>query len=218
MSRPHIVNHETVPMTKLTSKQETVLRFIEEFWSAYSLSPTYQEIQENFGFESPNAAQKHVGALMRKGFLRGVKDSRGRNRSLVSVRSLRRDVPLVGRIAAGVPIEAVENIHATMDLSALGVDNRGGEYFALTVKGSSMVNAHIVDGDMVVVKKQSDVDANDIAAVLWNNEATLKYVRQTAKALMLVPANDAMEPIVVDPDKTESFEVLGKVIRIIRTV
>lgn len=204
-------------MTKLTSKQEAILRFIEEFWSAYSLSPTYQEIQEHFGFESPNAAQKHVGALMRKGFLRGVKDSRGRNRSLVSVRSLHREVPLVGRIAAGVPIEAVENIHATMDLSALGVDNRGGEYFALTVKGSSMINAHIVDGDMVVVKKQSVVDGSDIAAVLWNNEATLKYVRQTAKSLMLVPANDAMEPIVVAPDKTESFEVLGKVVKVIRS-
>jgi repressor LexA len=205
-------------MNTLTDKQEKILRFIEEFWASYSLSPTYQEIQAHFGFESPNAVQKHVGALLKKNFLRGVKDSRGRNRSLVSVRALHKEVPLVGRIAAGVPLEAVENIHEQFDLSALGIDNNGSDYFALTVKGSSMINAHIMDGDMVVIKKQKAVTDNDIAAVLWNNEATLKYVRKTAEALTLVPANDAMAPIVVDPKKTESFEVLGKVVKVIRSV
>ena len=72
-------------MTKLTSKQEKILGFIEQFWRSYSLSPTYQEIQAHFGFESPNAVQKHVQALLKKGYLRGVKDSHGRNRSLISV-------------------------------------------------------------------------------------------------------------------------------------
>jgi repressor LexA len=205
-------------MKKLTNKQEKILRFIEEFWASYSLSPTYQEIQAHFGFESPNAAQKHIGALLKKGYLRGVKDSRGRNRSLVSVRAMHKEVPLVGRIAAGVPIEALENIQEQFDLSALGIDNNGSAYFALTVKGSSMINAHIMDGDMVIIKKQKAVTDNDIAAVLWNNEATLKYVRKTAEALTLVPANDAMAPIVVDPKKTESFEVLGKVVKVIRSV
>jgi repressor LexA len=205
-------------MKKLTNKQEKILRFIEEFWASYSLSPTYQEIQAHFGFESPNAAQKHIGALLKKGYLRGVKDSRGRNRSLVSVRAMHKEVPLVGRIAAGVPIEALENIQEQFDLSALGIDNNGSAYFALTVKGSSMINAHIMDGDMVIIKKQKAVTDNDIAAVLWNNEATLKYVRKTAEALTLVPANDAMAPIVVDPKKTESFVVLGKVVKVIRSV
>ena len=203
-------------MNTLTHKQEKILHFIEQFWVSYSLSPTYQEIQAHFGFESPNAVQKHVQALLKKGFLRGVKDSRGRNRSLVSVRTLNKEVPLVGRIAAGVPIEAVENIHERFDFSVLGIDNRNAEYFALTVKGDSMINAHIVDGDVVVIKKQKSVGDSEIAAVLWNNEATLKYVRKTPMAVLLVPANDAMEPIIVEPEKTDSFEILGKVVKVIR--
>ena len=218
--KSHVKSRKTDSfMTKLTSKQEKILGFIEQFWRSYSLSPTYQEIQAHFGFESPNAVQKHVQALLKKGYLRGVKDSHGRNRSLISVRSMNKDVPLVGRIAAGVPIEAVENINAKMDLSALGVDNSAENFFALTVKGSSMINAHIMDGDMVVIKKQPEVNANEIAAVLWNGEATLKYVRKTSRAaVMLVPANDAMEPILIDPRETESFEVLGKVVKVIRSV
>jgi repressor LexA len=204
-------------MTNLTAKQEKILRFIERFWISYSLSPTYQEIQEHFGFESPNAVQKHVQALMKKGFLRGVRDSRGRMRSLVSVRALR-EVPLVGHIAAGTPIEAVENIVANFDFSSIGVDNTGGEYFALTVKGDSMINAHVLDGDMVVVKKQNVVQGNDMAAVLVGNEATLKYVRKKGDVVELVPANEAMKPIVVDPEKAGSFEILGKVVRVIRSV
>ena len=205
-------------MIKLTLKQEKILRFIEQFWSSYSLSPTYQEIQEHFGFESPNAVQKHVQALIKKGFLRGVRDSRGRMRSLVSVRALRREVPLVGRIAAGTPVEAVENIVGNFDFSSIGVDNAGGDYFALTVKGNSMINAHVLDGDMVVVKKQSAVQGNDIAALLVGTEATLKYVRKRGDVVELVPANDAMKPIVVGPEKAGSFEILGKVVKVIRTV
>jgi repressor LexA len=204
-------------MTNLTAKQEKILRFIERFWSSYSLSPTYQEIQGHFGFESPNAVQKYVQALMRKGFLKGVRDSRGRMRSLVSVRAMRREVPLVGRIAAGVPVEAVENIVANFDFSSIGVDNAAGDYFALTVKGNSMIGAHVLDGDMVVVKKQNAVQGNEIAAVLVGSEATLKYVRKRGDSVELVPANDAMRPIVVDPEKTGPFEILGKVVRVIRS-
>jgi repressor LexA len=205
-------------MNTLTSKQEQILRFIEHFWSAYSLSPTYQEIQEHFGFESPNAVQKHVQALMKKGFLRGVQDSRGRNRSLVSVRAIHNEVPLVGRIAAGAPIEAVENIIDNFDFSSIGIDNAAGDHFALIVKGNSMINAHVMDGDMVVVKKQNTIQSNDIAAVQVEGEATLKYVRKRGHVVELVPANDAMQPIVVDPENTGSFEILGKVVRVIRKI
>jgi repressor LexA len=205
-------------MNTLTSKQEQILRFIEHFWSSYSLSPTYQEIQEHFGFESPNAVQKHVQALVKKGFLRGVPDSRGRNRSLVSVRNSTKDVPLVGRIAAGAPIEAVENIVDNFDFSSIGIDNAAGDHFALIVKGNSMINAHVLDGDMVVVKKQSAVASRDMAAVLVGGEATLKYVRKKGDAVELVPANDAMRPIVIEGEKTGTFEILGKVVRVIRKI
>jgi repressor LexA len=205
-------------MPDLTFKQEKILRFIERFWASYSLSPTYQEIQEHFGFQSPNAVEKHVQALIRKGFLRGVKDSRGRNRSLVSVRAAGREVPLVGRIAAGTPIEAVENIVDNFDFSSIGIDNTDASHFALTVRGNSMIGAHVLDGDMVVIRKQGSVLGSDMAAVLLDGEATLKYVRKKGDAVELVPANDAMKPIAVDPDKVGTFEILGKVVRVIRTV
>jgi repressor LexA len=127
-------------------------------------------------------------------------------------------VPLVGRIAAGVPVEAIENVERSIDLSDLGIDNSDGGYFALRVKGESMVNAHILDGDLVIIQRQPVVGPKEIAAVLWNNEATLKYVKKTGGGVLLVPANDAMRPIAVDPAKTEVFEILGKVVRVIRSV
>jgi repressor LexA len=127
-----------------------------------------------------------------------------------------KEVPLLGRIAAGVPIEAIENIEAKIDLSPLGIDNRNDNYFMLHVKGDSMINAHILDGDIVIIKQQPIVHTNDIAAVLWNDEATLKYVRRSGRNIILQPANDKMEPIVVTPEKTSSLTILGKYVGLIR--
>ena len=207
-------------MDDLTKKQEAILLFIEKYWARYSLSPTYKEIQVHFGFDSLNSVQNHIKALLRKGSIRGVTDKLGRKRMLVpAARQHPADasVPLVGAIAAGAPIEAIENIDAKLDLSGLGIDNSNREFLALRVRGDSMKDAHIVNGDTVVIKKQPQVTASDIAAVIWNNEATLKYVRSTPKGVMLVPANTALSPIHVDPRATSSFAVLGKVVRVIRS-
>ncbi|MDD5674474.1 MAG: transcriptional repressor LexA [Chitinivibrionales bacterium] len=203
-------------MKNLTHKQEKVLRFIERYWSDYSLAPSYREIMAHFGFASPHAARRHITALLKKGFLAVLKDKHGRSRSLMSQRALA-GVPLVGAIAAGRPIEAVENIQATLDLSTWGINNADKEYFALTVKGDSMINEHIKNGDIVIIKKQVTVSNSDIAAVLWNNEATLKFVKKTTRGYQLVPANDAMQPINVEAAQTQSFEVLGKVVQVVRT-
>jgi repressor LexA len=127
-------------------------------------------------------------------------------------------VPLVGRIAAGVPIEAIENVEQSIDLADLGIDNSEGGYFALRVRGESMIDAHILDNDLVVIKKQPETGPNDIAAVLWNNEATLKYVVKKGRAFYLVPANEKMSPVEVTEEKTEKFEILGKVVRVIRSI
>ncbi len=205
-------------MQPLTPKQAEILSFIEDYHSRYSQSPTYQEIQHRFGFASPHAATKHVQALIRKGYVStrktGTKNS---PRCLQSLRPSGKEVPLVGEIAAGIPIEAIENIETRLDLSTLGIDNSGGEYFALRVKGESMINAHILDGDLVVVKRRPEVGRNEIAAVLWNGEATLKYVLKSRGTVLLIPANDAMRPITITADQTESFEILGKVVRVIRS-
>jgi repressor LexA len=159
--------------------------------------------------------QNHVRLLRLKGLLT---DQNGKKRSLMSLLPMPQiSVPLVGRIAAGIPIEAIENLEQSIDLSTLGIDNSKSDYFALKVKGNSMVNAHILDGDLVVIKKQPDVGPQEIAAVLWNNEATLKYVKKQGSSLQLVPANDTMRPITITKKKTESFQILGKVIRVIRS-
>jgi repressor LexA len=201
-------------MLQPTKKQLTFLAFIERFRRQHGMPPSVQEIQAHFGYASPNAVQNHVRFLRLKGL---VTDQNGKKRSLMSLLpQLPIAVPLLGRIAAGVPIEAIENVERSIDLSTLGIDNGRGDYFALRVKGNSMINAHILDGDLVVIKKQPDAGPQEIAAVLWNGEATLKYVRRKGESVVLVPANDAMRPITVHAEKTESFAVLGKVVRVIR--
>ncbi len=200
-------------MRELTKRQDKILDYIEQYDRKHGRPPSYQEIQTHFGFASPTAVADHIRAIEKKGYLQIRKGSRG----LHSLRPPAHEVPLVGRIAAGAPIEAIENIETKLDLSPLGIDNSKGKFFALRVKGNSMINAHIMDGDMVVIQKQPMVSDSDIAAVIWNEEATLKYVRNSEKDVLLVPANDAMEPIVVQPDRVHHFEILGKVVLVIRT-
>ncbi len=204
-------------MKELTSKQEAILSFIEGYWEKHSISPSYKEVQDHFGFKSPHAVTKHLKALERKKYITMRK---GRNftlaRSILPLRIKEKEVPLVGKIAAGMPVESVENLEGRWDLSFLGIDNSNRDYFALSVKGESMIDAHILDGDTVVIKKQQNVQENEIAAVLWNDEATLKYVHRKKDSISLVPANETMEPITIHPGNTDLFRILGKVVTVIR--
>jgi repressor LexA len=207
--------HNTISPRGPTKKQLEFLSFIEQFRRHHGMPPSVQEIQAHFGYASPNAVQNHVRFLRKKGLITGPAR---RKRSLMSLLPLPLAVPLVGHIAAGTPVEAIENVEQSIDFSSLGIDNSNSDYFALRVKGDSMINAHILNGDLVIIKKQPDAGPQEIAAVLWNNEATLKYLKKKGNSVHLVPANDAMEPIIVDPKKTDTFMVLGKVVRIIRSV
>ena len=201
-------------MKQPTQKQRSILSFIEQHRKKNGLSPSFQEIQAHFGYSSLNSVQNHIRFLRKKGLL-ALGSGGGKKRALMAlVPQTPGTVPLVGRIAAGVPLEAIENVERSLDLSDLGIDNSDGGYFALRVKGESMVNAHILDGDLVIIKRQPEAGPQDIAAVLWNGEATLKFVRRKGAAVHLVPANDAMRPFEVD--RTAAFEILGKVVRVIR--
>jgi repressor LexA len=205
-------------MIQLTKRQKSVLHYLREHERATGSSPTHAEVMAHFGFESPNAVQKHIQALARKGALTIHRLASGRCQWFSALTGATATVPLLGSIAAGVPLEAIENVRTTLDLSALGIDNSGNEYFALTVKGDSMIDAHIMSGDTVVIKRKPTVGGGDIAAVLWNNEATLKYVKTSPDgSVMLVPANAAMKPMRVTADKTVSFQILGTVVRVIRS-
>jgi repressor LexA len=204
-------------MKTLTSKQEAILSFIEKYWEEHSLSPSYKEIQDFFEFRSPNAVTKHITALVKKKYItlrKGVNFTKAR--SIIPLRIKDNEVPLVGKIVAGVPVESIENIEGSWDLSTLGIDNSEKNFFALTVRGESMIGAHIIEGDIVIIKKQQEILENEIAAVLWNQETTLKYVKKKKNMISLVPANESMYPIDLKPENTEFFQILGKVVTVIR--
>lgn len=204
---------ESMP-THLTAGQSRFLEFIEEYCQKHGFSPSFAEIAGQFKFKSLKAVTDYVSILKREGFLRVLADRKQRN--LVSTRSqgrVERGIPILGAIAAGNPIEAIEQAEEFITPAMLGL-SQGTELFGLRVKGMSMINRGIHDGDIVLVRRQSVVGRKDVAAVRVGNEVTLKYVRQEETRVRLVPDNDTMQPISIDP--TADLQVLGKVVRLIR--
>jgi repressor LexA len=205
-------------MVVLTSRQEKILQFIESFCASQGFSPTLREIAAHFRFKSANAVQDHVTALRRKGYIEVASNKKQRN--LLSRRMGRslfgqsRGIPILGKIAAGNPIAAIENADEFLTLDVLGLANGENNLFALIVKGDSMINRGIKNGDTVIIRRQKIVTKKDVAAVRVGNDVTLKYVVQEANCIRLVPDNDAMQPIIVKPD--EDIEVMGKVVKLIR--
>ncbi|HMD69471.1 MAG TPA: transcriptional repressor LexA [Chitinivibrionales bacterium] len=208
---------KTVTETALTKKQKMVLDFIESRYVEAGRPPTYEEIAARFKWRSANSVTNHVAALREKGY---IAETAGRNRHVMPTRIVRMHprqtsrIPLIGSIAAGAPIEAIENVETWFEWDALGVTNERGDKFALRVKGNSMVNRGIRNGDIVVVQRQSFVTRRDVAAVRMGSEVTLKYVKQEANSIKLIPDNDFVAPMIVAP--TDDFEVMGKVVRLFR--
>jgi len=204
-------------MNPLTERQKAILNFIEAYWQKHSISPSFREIQDHFHFKSPNAVSKHLQALEKKGYITQKRgDTFTKSRSIVPLSPQAYQVPLVGKIVAGIPVAAEDHVEDFFDLTSLGINNNSNSYFALKIHGDSMINAHILDGDIVVIKKQSRVQNNDIAAVLWNGEATIKFVQKKDEQITLVPANNTMQPIPILPENTDSFQILGRAVTIIR--
>ena len=197
----------------LTDRQKAVLEFISTFSNENGYPPTIREICGFFGF-LPRAGTNHVNALVQKGYLT---KKPGKSRSLEIVGRSRRDlkeVPIVGRVAAGMPILAVENREGTMMLPAEWV--RGEENFLLRVEGDSMVDAHICSGDYVVVRRQASADSGDIIVALLEDEATVKRFIKEKGRIILKPENPNMEPIFVQSDKP--LHILGKVVGVWRNI
>jgi repressor LexA len=202
---------------RLTDKQKMVLSFIESRYMQTGGAPTYEEIAYKFKWSSVNSVTNHVAALREKGYI-GV--SGGKNRRVIPLRIRRVQeqpgarIPVLGSIAAGMPIEAIENVETYFDWDMLGISNDRQDKFGLRVKGNSMSNRGIRDGDIVIVQRQSFVTRRDVAAVRMGNDVTLKYVKQEADCIKLIPDNDFMAPITVNP--REDFQVLGKVVKLFR--
>lgn len=198
---------------ELTKKQRAIYEFIENKIIHKGQSPTIREIGRQFSISSTNGVRTHLAALIKKGYLKKQQHiSRGIELARDFVADIGR-VPLVGRVPAGVPIDAIENIEGeiAVDFSFLPQ----GESFSLTVSGESMRNAGILDGDVVVVKKQATAEKNDIVVAVVNGEATVKRYIPKGDTITLQPENDDFEPIIVNRHSGD-FRIAGKVVGLLR--
>ena len=204
----------------MTQRQREVLSFMRGFSDKHGAPPTVREIAERFRF-TPRAAFDHLRALERKGMLHRRVTDRRVSRTLVLTdrspeRSRRdREIPILGKIAAGAPIFAAENREDVIPVRPEWLAAKGGEVFALRVRGDSMIQAHIADGDLVLVRKQESAATGDIVAAMIDQEATVKRFATEGGTVLLKPEHPTMKPIVVDPQRAE-FRILGKVIGLIR--
>lgn len=190
----------------LTTTQHRVLDFIRRYLAQYGYAPSLSEIANGIGIQSKGTAHRHVQALAEAGELRLIA---GRKRGIeLATRRRKADLslPLAGRIAAGRPIEAIEG-QERLDLAdyLLGADR-----FALQVKGDSMVEAGILDGDLVVVKRQESAHDNQIVvALIDGREATLKRLRHLPDGqIMLIAENPQMPPLTYAAERVEVQGVL----------
>ncbi|MCB9665206.1 MAG: transcriptional repressor LexA [Alphaproteobacteria bacterium] len=208
-------------MDDLTPRQREVLEFILAWNDQHGISPSFREIGDHLGIRSTNGVSDHVRTLERKGYLERVGDP-GAARSLRVSRRARTSledqqvvgIPVLGRIAAGQPILAEEDHDSTLMLDR-GLVPAGGEIFGLVVKGDSMIEDGIFDGDYVFVRRQPTCRDGEIAAVLVDGEATVKRPYHERGRLRLQPSNAAMSPIWVGQDVAEC-EIMGVVVGVYR--
>jgi repressor LexA len=204
----------------ITERQKQVMNVIRDFQTRHGYGPTVREICRIMGLASPGSLFKHLRRLEDEGFLNRTP---GKNRTWTIPGpspgpSMGKSIPLLGRIAAGAPILAEENREADLpvDPALFGCD----ETFALTVRGDSMIEAHITDGDLAIIRPQEQVENGQIAAVLIEDmepEATLKVFRKTKNRIELHAANPAYDPIVFEGAEREKVTVLGKLVGVIRS-
>lgn len=204
--------------TDLTNRQREILEIIERHLEEHGYPPTVREIGEACRLKSPRSVTQHLDALERKGFIRRKKD-KSRAIEVVKRAANRVDenrvvsMPLVGSIAAGTPAYAVEDWEEVLALDKSLFGDR--EAFLLRARGESMTGAHIVDGDLLIVDPAAPVREGDIVAALIGEDATVKRLARSGDDTVLVPANEEVEPIVLDP-RDGTVRIVGKVIGLIR--
>jgi len=202
---------------KLTDRQQEIFNFIQEYIEFNNYPPTYREIGSKFGISSTFGVKRHIDALVKKGYITNSAD--GKNRTitlsdqLFSSKNNSLEIPIVGRVAAGFPILAEENIEGKLTLDPSMIGGKNG-CFALKVRGNSMINAGIFDGDVVVIHPNQNVRNGDIVIALIENEATMKRFQKDGNRIYLIPENDNYQPIVIE--SRQDFSIVGKVIGVFR--
>lgn len=194
----------------LTSRQRQMFDFVKHFHEEKSHPPTIREIQHHFRLKSTKGVKVHLDILMRKGYIR--KSNKARDIDVLGMPRMK-SVPMIGKVAAGKPILAEENIEGYF---ALDRDlARWDDAFLLKVQGQSMMLAGIFDGDYVLVRPQKTAEEKEIVVARINDEATVKRFSREASLIKLMPENPDFETLVVKEDQP-NFELVGKVIAVLR--
>ena len=199
-------------MEPLSPRQRRCLEAVLAHRRRTGLPPTYRELGRALGIASTNGVRRHLEALQRKGYLRMRRAARGLE--LAEEVAAVEGIPILGRIAAGVPIEALQNFEGVVDVSA--IYGRYPEIFAVRVVGDSMVGAGIRDGDLAIVRAASQVENGAVAAVAVDGEATVKRFYAERGAVTLVAANPKFAPRIIREDEGREVRVLGRVVGLVR--
>ena len=203
-------------MEKLTKRQEDTLQFVKEYIVSHGYPPTVREIAEALKVSSPATIQAHLDGLADKGY---IKKGSNKNRTIelmVNNEFTNKDeqvieVPLLGKITAGSPIEAIENPNNYFSLPSYLIP-KDREVFTLEVSGESMINAGIHDGDIIIIERRNTARNGEIIVAMTDeNEVTLKTFYKEKNYIRLQPENDTMEPIILD-----NVTILGKAIGLYR--
>lgn len=224
-------------MEKLTNRQKSVLEYITRKTQENQLPPTVREIGEHFQISSTNGVRSILAALIKKGYIRRTpKVSRGiellsekiappqqstENNTIPTdfgnsaEEQTAMEIPIVGRIAAGQPILAVQNLEGTVTVDRDFLANQQN-VFALRVRGDSMIEAGIHDGDLIFARQQNTAETGQIVVAILNDEATVKYFRNQNSEIWLDPANPVYQPIPVSEDS--NFSISGRVIGVMRKI
>lgn len=195
--------------SQLTERQKEIYHFIRHRIEKRGYGPTVREIGVGFGIKSPNGVMCHLKALEKKGLITREEHS-ARAIQLVDHRPPAQGLPFLGAVAAGSPIQAAEqNERLEVDQIFSGPDR-----FALQVHGNSMIESHIQDGDYVVIQQQKTAANGARVVAMIDNEVTLKHFYKEKDHIRLEPANETMDPIIVDP--SQDAKILGILVGVLR--
>ena len=198
-------------MSPLTKRQQEIFEYISSYIDKNNYSPTYEEIKDNFGLSALSTVHEHITELVNKGYLlRDEKSPRGI--AVIPKKKQYMEIPLLGIIRAGKPIEAIETVNEFIKIVREPVLR--GNLYALKVEGDSMIEEGIFNDDIIIAKKQSVADNGDmVVAIIDENEATLKKFYVEKDRIKLQPSNPKYEPIY-----RKEVEIRGVVIKIIRNL
>ena len=198
---------------ELTQRQKQVLQFITSYTDDNGFPPSQREIARHLKVSGTLPVMKHLGALERKGYIKRESVNRG----ISLVRPVNRSVslPVVGVVRAGHLAPAIEDIQGHFSVDPMAV--KGDGCFFLRVKGDSMINAGIFDGDLAMIRPQQTAGNKDTVVAMIDGEVTLKWFYREQDHIRLQPANPAMEPIIIRPEDGE-LSIVGKVIGVYRSL